>query len=148
MNDRQIRFGKYKGQPIKVLIMEHIGYIMWCLENISNFELNEEEQQLYDAVAIAIVKYNIEMVFPINTMLAHVKNKEKLISKETPFLLRGDGMVRYDTNDKTNPIIASILPYFPKKNTSQKLHLSEYSREVQHFINNYDFFQGVDNDDF
>lgn len=28
--DRTINFGKYKGTPIKQLILEHIGYIYWC----------------------------------------------------------------------------------------------------------------------
>ena len=52
-SDRTINFGKYKGTPIKQLILEHIGYIYWCLDNLKWFKLNTEEQALYDALAIA-----------------------------------------------------------------------------------------------
>ena len=47
MADKEVRkmtFGKYKGQPILKVIAEHIGYIMWCFENINWFELTEDEQ--------------------------------------------------------------------------------------------------------
>ena len=33
--DRTINFGKYKGTPIKQLILEHIGYVYWCLGNLN-----------------------------------------------------------------------------------------------------------------
>lgn len=41
--DRIFKFGKYKNQDIKYIILTHIGYIMWCFENIRNFKLNDEE---------------------------------------------------------------------------------------------------------
>ena len=55
-DDRTINFGKYKGIAIKQLILEHIGYIFWCLGNLNGFKLNADEQALYDAVAIAKIK--------------------------------------------------------------------------------------------
>lgn len=42
--ERKLTFGKYKGQDIKYIILTHIGYIMWCFENISRFKLTDEEQ--------------------------------------------------------------------------------------------------------
>lgn len=47
IKDRVINFGKYKGTPIKKLIIEHIGYIYWCLSNIKWFKLNTDEQELF-----------------------------------------------------------------------------------------------------
>ncbi|MCO7113114.1 hypothetical protein NIB75_12570 [Bacteroides uniformis] len=49
-------FGKYKGQEIKYIILTDIGYIVWCFENIGRFKLTDEEQAIYDAVAIMIKK--------------------------------------------------------------------------------------------
>ena len=114
-------FGKYKGQPVKKVILQHIGYIMWCLSNLNWFALTEEEQRLYDALAIANVKYNIKMVFPNESMLEHVKDKDKLQRRETPFIVRGDGIIQLDMTNIDNPVIASILHLFeikPIKRTS------------------------------
>lgn len=86
--DKQIRkltFGKYKGQPILLIVAEHIGYIMWCLENLQWFKLNDDEQKFYDWQAIAIKKYGIQMIFPVDTMYKHVKNQEALNRLETPY---------------------------------------------------------------
>ena len=44
--ERKLTFGKYKGQDIKYIILTHIGYIMWCFENINWFKLTDEEQAL------------------------------------------------------------------------------------------------------
>ena len=59
--DRTINFGKYKGTAIKQLILEHIGYIYWCLGNLEWFKLNADEKALYDAVAIANIKVEDDM---------------------------------------------------------------------------------------
>lgn len=64
-DDRTINFGKYKGTAIKQLILEHIGCIYWCLSNLTWFKLNADEQALYDAIAIANIKYEIDLVFPV-----------------------------------------------------------------------------------
>lgn len=149
--DRTITFGKYKGQPIKKLIMEHIGYIMWCLSNISNFSLTDEEQAVYDAVAIGNVKYGIKMVFPNDAMLAHVKDKDRLEREETPFIMRGDGMIRFNIKDSNDPIIASIIHLFkiqPVKRNSMNF-LPELSKVANKIIDiSFPEFQGVDYDDF
>ena len=65
--ERVLSFGKYKGQEIKYIILTDIGYIVWCLENIKKLKLTDEEQAIYDAVAIRIRKSNWQwlMTFPI-----------------------------------------------------------------------------------
>lgn len=84
-NLRKLTFGKYKGQPILLIVAEYIGYIMWCLENLKWFKLNEEEQRFYDYQAIAIKKYGVRMIFPVETMYKHVKDKEALEHLDTPY---------------------------------------------------------------
>lgn len=56
IKERTLTFGKYKGQEIKYIILTDIGYIVWCFENIRRFKLTDEEQAIYDAVAIMIKK--------------------------------------------------------------------------------------------
>ena len=60
---------------------------MWCLENIPQFKLNHEEQEVYDGVAIMIKKNNMNMTFPVQLMYKHIVNKKALESLETPFVL-------------------------------------------------------------
>lgn len=91
---RKFTFGKYKGQPIFKVITEHIGYIMWCFENVKGFKLTPDEQKLYDWQAIAIKKYGIEMIFPVELMYKHVSDKEALNRLETPYVYRnGNGYI-------------------------------------------------------
>ena len=66
--ERVLTFGKYKGQDIKYIILTHIGYIMWCFENIDWFKLTDEEQALYDAIAIMIKRERLPMTFPVIDM--------------------------------------------------------------------------------
>ena len=70
--DRTINFGKYKDTPIKQIILEHIGYIYWCLDNLKWFKLNTEEQSLYDALAIANIKYKINAITANIIITPHV----------------------------------------------------------------------------
>lgn len=107
--DNILKFGKYKGQPVKKIILTHIGYIMWCLDNLNWFKLNEDEQELYDAMAIAIVKYDIDMVFPIDKMVSFIKNKEAFDNKTTPFRLDGNGNIWPE--DIKSPIVQGVLKY-------------------------------------
>lgn len=108
MADRKFTFGKYKGEPIKKIILEHIGYVMWCMSNLDWFRLNDEEQAVYDALALANNKSNIEFVFSKEEMMSHVQNKDL----ETPFMVFNDGGVCYDIEkDKDNPIIKSVSVY-------------------------------------
>ena len=109
--DRTINFGKYKGTPIKQLILEHIGYIYWCLFNLKWFKLNDEEQALYDALAIANIKYKINLVFPVQELSKHIKDKDRYLKRETPFIISKDGIISYYLKDKDNPIISSVLKY-------------------------------------
>lgn len=72
--ERTLTFGKYKGQEIKYIILTDIGYIVWCFENIRRFKLTDEEQAIYDAVAIMIKKSDWQMTFPMWLMYKHIKN--------------------------------------------------------------------------
>lgn len=81
---RKISFGKYKGKTIFELIMTHIGYIMWCLNNINSFYLTEEEQMLYDAISIGIIRDNLPMIFPIEGLKDFIKDKESLEKLDSP----------------------------------------------------------------
>ena len=86
---RRIRFGKYKGWPILRLIAKHPGYIMWCLENVDGFSLNKAEQTYYDWNAIAIVKYEVPLPFPIQKLCAYVNDKDALSRLDTPIVCKG-----------------------------------------------------------
>lgn len=86
MNGRTITFGKYKGEPIILLITTHIGYIMWCLKNVGFFSLTEKEQILYDALAISIIRDKCNMTFPIEGLREFIKDKESLAKLDSPFI--------------------------------------------------------------
>ena len=83
--ERKLTFGKYKGQEIKYIILTHIGYIMWCFENINWFKLTDQEQALYDAIAIMIKKERLPMTFPVEMMYKHIKDRESYEKLNTPF---------------------------------------------------------------
>ena len=109
MNNK-FTFGKYRGHDIKEIILTHIGYIMWCLENISNFSLNEEEQKVYDAAAICIKKYDVKMSFPVDLMYKHVKDMEAFHKLETPFT----NINGYQKIDMESPLYDSVKKYMKK----------------------------------
>ena len=145
-NDRTINFGKYKGTPIKLLILEHIGYVYWCLSNLKLFKLNAEEQALYDALAIANIKYKINLVFPVNLLSEYISDKELFKRGVTPFIISSDGIISYHIQDNDNPIIRSILKYkddnihLAPLTTSQMLDMCKYihvSEEDESDFNNY-----------
>ena len=144
--DRTINFGKYKGTAIKQLILEHIGYIYWCLGNLEWFKLNADEQALYDAVAIANIKYEIDLVFPVRELAKFIVDKDKYSKLDTPFIISRDGIIRYAIKDTDNPIISSILKY---KDTNIK-PLAPLTTAQMQCINKY-IFELIDNeplDDF
>lgn len=97
--DRKITFGKYKGEPIKKLILTHIGYVMWCLSNLNWFELTKEEQALFDAMAIAIIDSDAETAYPKEELKNHIKDTWLLITKETPFSITSSGNVYCSPKD-------------------------------------------------
>lgn len=43
-----IGFGKYQGHKLEDIIKDKTAYITWCLENIPDFELNDEAYKLYE----------------------------------------------------------------------------------------------------
>ena len=110
-DDRRINFGKYKGMPIKQLILEHIGYIYWCLGNLEWFKLNTDEQALYDAVSIANIKYEIDLIFIVRELAKFISDKDKYSKLGNPFIISRDGIIRYAIKDADNPIISGALKY-------------------------------------
>lgn len=83
---REMTFGKYKGITIFELIITHIGYIMWCLKNVNSFYLNEEEQDLYDAVAISVIRDDLYKTFPLEGLKEFIKDKKSLEKLDSPVM--------------------------------------------------------------
>lgn len=108
--NRILSFGKYKGQEIKYVILTHIGYIMWCLENLKWFKLINEEQVLYDSIATMIKKYNLSTTFPVELMYKHVRDVKALETLETPFICINE-VTSFRRSDINNPICQSVLKY-------------------------------------
>lgn len=132
--DRKLTFGKYKGQEVKHIILTHIGYIMWCFENIDCFKLTEEEQALYDALAIMIKKEGLQMTFPVETMYKHVKNREALDKLETPFFLNG-GHTACRAEDKGTPICKSVKKYASRSVTHSYTNTANIATGILHSMN-------------
>ena len=146
--DRKLTLGKYKGQDIKYIILTHIGYIMWCFENLGWFKLTDEEQALYDAIAIMIKRDNLEMTFPTETMYKHVKDREALRNLRTPFICNGD-FTSVRERDIDNPIVKSVMKYSAvATSTLSDLHCLNHSmnKEIERARLNgesdYDIFGG------
>lgn len=135
MEDRKLTFGKYKGDPIKKIILTHIGYIMWCLDNLNWFKLTEDEQELYDAIATAIIKDDIKMTFPVDKMVTFIKNKEAFDKKETPFTLDNKGNIWPVDNDST--IVKGVLKYRDKRSVSIR-NAQLLSGLARHYANTID----------
>lgn len=114
--ERVLSFGKYEGQEIKYIILTDIGYIVWCLENIKKFKLTDEEQAIYDAVAIRIRKSNWQwvMTFPIVLMYNHIKNRDAFEKLETPFI-ENFAYIAFKESEKDNPICKSVEKYITSK---------------------------------
>lgn len=112
--ERILSFGKYKGQEIKYIILTHIGYIVWLFENISWFNLTDEEQAIYDAVAIMIKKSDWQMTFSTQLMYKHIKNREAFEKLETPFI-DNFAYIAFKESEKDNPICKSVEKYITSK---------------------------------
>ena len=41
-------FGKYEGRCIGEIMMTDLQYIMWCIDKVPAFKMNEEENALYN----------------------------------------------------------------------------------------------------
>lgn len=128
MEDRILNFGKYKGQKIKYILLTHIGYIMWCLENISWFRLTSEEQELYDAVALMVKKYDIETIFPKEPLYKHIKNK----NLKTPLFMNGDCIaISWDALDTP---LGNYVKEYIHISSYKPISLSELSRQQSNMI--------------
>ena len=73
--------------------------------------MNAEEQALYDAVAIANIKYEIDLVFPVRELAKFIVDKDKYSKLDTPFIISRDGIIRYPIKNADNPIISGALKY-------------------------------------
>lgn len=122
--ERKLTFGKYKGQEIKYIILTHIGYIMWCFENIDWFKLTDEEQALYDALAIMIKKERLQMTFPVEMMYKHIKDRDAFEKLKTPFTFNGK-CTSCKMSEKDNIIFNSIEKYISP--TIHRIRLQECS---------------------
>lgn len=127
--ERVLSFGKYKGQEVKYIILTHIGYIMWCFENLKWFKLTDEEQALYDAIAIMIKKYKLQMTFPVELMYKHIKNKELFEKLETPFICR-NRYTSFRKTDEDNPVCKSVEKYVLFY--SKELSINDVCRSISH----------------
>lgn len=104
---RILKFGKYKGKSYTKIILTHIGYIMWCLNNLSQFRLTDEEQELYDAVAIAIIDSSfVKTPFPKEGLIVHIKDKNALENRDTPIYFTPDLKVMCN---KQSPIYKRVI---------------------------------------
>lgn len=88
MEDRKFHFGKHKGEEIKYVILTDIGYITWCLNNISAFLLNDEEWEVYDSIAIMFKKYEVEPPIREEMLYRWIRDKEKWKNLDTPFVYK------------------------------------------------------------
>lgn len=105
--DNILNFGKYKGQPVKKIILTHIGYIMWCLTNLNWFKLDSGEQELYDAVALAVLDSDCETTYPKENLKPFIVNS----SMEPVFRMSYDGMLYVKKEAENNPIAKGVMKY-------------------------------------
>jgi hypothetical protein len=105
--DKVLTFGKYKGEPVKKIILTHIGYIMWCLSNLTWFKLDTEEQDLYDAVALSILDSDCETIYPKENLKPYIANP----STEPIFGITRNGVIYVKSWAKNSPIVKSIMKY-------------------------------------
>ncbi len=110
---RRFSFGKYKGETIYTIICTHIGYVMWCLNNIKGFQLNATEQALYDAVAISIIKCDVKMTFPSDELKRSIKDRDSLDQLKTPFMMDRMGFLTYGASESDNPLTEILSKIHP-----------------------------------
>lgn len=123
---RKLPFGKYKNEYVYKIILTHIGYIMWLLKN-TTYRLTNEEQEVFDALAIATLKSNCKCTFPKEELKTVINNN----SIDTPFIIR-NGYI-YSSNDNHN-IIKRIKP-FMINDPMTKASLSDLCRQMSMDIN-------------
>lgn len=141
MEFRKFTFGKYKGKEVCDIVINHIGYILWLLEN-TRFKLTELEQECFDAVAIAKVNGNIRYVFPKNDLKKYIKNKDMV----TPFAANYGyfGVISKYRNNK----IATLYRerYYASNNEPYQDSLNEY-KSAMGAVNRI-AFEGAEDDEY
>lgn len=106
MNSRVFHFGKYKGEDVNFIILTHIGYILWLMEN-TRFKLNEFEQELFDARAKAILNSKITYVYDKQGLAKYIKDKNSW----TPFVVKADGNWGFLKEYGNDPIVGIFKKY-------------------------------------
>lgn len=153
MTNRNLNFGKYKGQPIKQIIMTHTGYILWCFDNLQWFSLTDDEQELYDMMTWAILDSDCDTVYPKADLKKHVRGKQII----SPFIVDSNGNIFVREGYENDPIVASVMVYRETpvrafKATSHSLcagDISGLARAASTFHDDYfddddDMFLGAD----
>lgn len=123
---RKLPFGKYKGEYVYKIILTHIGYIMWLLKN-TTYKLTNEEQEVFDALAIATLKSNCKCTFPKEELKTVISNN----SIDTPFIIKNGNIY---SNDDNHNIIKRIEPFMINNSTARS-SLSDLCRQMDMDIN-------------
>lgn len=146
MEDRKFHFGKHKGEEIKYVILTDIGYITWCLNNISAFLLNDEEWAIYDAIAIMFKKYEVEPPIREEMLYRWIRDREKWKNLDTPFVYKR-GYITVDKGRGNDPVYDLIEKYIVSPSTNQETGwelLCEVGRMIEKdmMINEEEMFGG------
>ena len=80
---------------------------MWCLSNLTWFKLDTEEQELFDAVALAVLDSDCETTYPKENLKPFITNP----SMEPVFGLSYDGVLYVKKEAKNNPIAKGVMKY-------------------------------------
>lgn len=123
---RKLPFGKYKGEYVYKIILTHIGYIMWLLKN-TTYKLTNEEQEVFDALAIATLKSHCECTFPKEELKTVISNN----SIDTPFIVKNGYIC---SNNHNSDIIKRIEPFMINSSTANA-SLSDLCRQMSMDIN-------------
>lgn len=126
MNSRRFYFGKYKGENVNFIILNHIGYILWLLEN-TQFKLNESEQELFDARAKAVVNSSISYVYNKLDLVKYIKDKDS----PTPFVVTDDGNIGSLKKYSTHPLVSIYRQYLDKMDKPILSNKRNYNESLQ-----------------
>ena len=136
-------------EEIKHASKDYINYLLdkqeYHNEKYTEYDI---KQALYDALAIANIKYKIDFVFPVDYLSDHISDKESLKRGITPFLISKDGIISYFIQDKDSPIIRDILKYkddsmrSARLTTSNMADMAKYLFEPMYDEPFHDYFIG------
>lgn len=125
---RKLPFGKYKNKYVYEIILTHIGYIMWLLKN-TTYKLTNEEQEVFDALAISILKSRCVCTFPKEELKTVINNNNII----TPFVIFNGGVY---CNNSDNNIIKRIKPFMIQTYNSGA-SLNDLSRQMNMDMNTF-----------